>query len=106
MTPDSNPLEAAMAFQCDGCHFVNIKKRHSVATSQKDKFLLVLIRVASIDAFWSVEPSTVATNSSQARRMEAIGEECGMDSVSPPLGPFRIEDILDEGSVRPTPAPS
>jgi hypothetical protein len=26
--------------------------------------------------------------------MEAIGEECGMDSVSPPLGPFPIEDTF------------
>jgi hypothetical protein len=65
-----------------------------MATNPKDKFLLVLIRVASIDAFWSVEPSTVTTNLSQARRMESIGEECGMDSVSPPLGPFPIEDTF------------
>jgi hypothetical protein len=82
------------AFQCDLCHFINIKRWCPVSTSQKDKFLLVLIRVASIDAFWSVEPSTVATNLSQARRMEAIGEECGMDSISPPLGPFLIENTF------------
>jgi hypothetical protein len=82
------------ALQCDCCHFVNIKERYHVATSRMDKFLLVLIRVASIDAFWSVKPSTVATNLSQARRMEAIGEECGMDSFSPPLGPIPIEDTF------------
>jgi hypothetical protein len=82
------------AFQRDSCHFVNINRRYPVATCQKDKFLLVLIRVASIDVFWSVEPSTVATNLSQVRRMEAIGEVCGMDFMSPPLGPFPIDDTF------------
>jgi hypothetical protein len=43
-----------------------------------------------MDALWSTEPSIVNANFSQARRMEAIGESCGIRSVSPVLGPFPL----------------
>jgi hypothetical protein len=79
-------------FQCDKCHFVNIQKRAPVLTNRKDCYLMKLIRRANLDACWAREPSTVAGNLGQARKMEKIGDEIGFDSVSPKMGPFPVED--------------
>lgn len=81
-------------FQCDLCHFRNIQHRDPEIGKEKDRVLLQEIRVANLDSLWSREPSTVAANLSQARKMEAIGDEVGFDSVSPALGPFPLEDTF------------
>jgi hypothetical protein len=53
-----------------------------------------LIRGANLDACWAREPSTVAGNLGQARKMEKIGEEIGFDLVAPAMGPFPVEDTF------------
>jgi hypothetical protein len=53
-----------------------------------------LIRRANLDACWAREPLTVAANLGQARKMERIGGEIGLDSVSPSMGPFPVEDTF------------
>jgi hypothetical protein len=58
----------------------------------KDRNVLKFIRRANLDALWSREPSTVAGNLSQARKMEAAGDEVGFDTIGPPMGPFPLED--------------
>jgi hypothetical protein len=62
--------------------------------------LLKDIRVANLDAFWAREPSTVAANLKDVRKMEKIGEEIyGFDSVGPPMGPFPLEGVCPVGSI-------
>jgi hypothetical protein len=39
-------------FQCDVCHFRNIKRRDPRIGDRKDVRLLKDIRVANLDAFW------------------------------------------------------
>ena len=81
-------------FQCDKCHFVNMQKRNPSLHSVKDRYLMKLIWRANLDACWAREPSTVAANLGQARKMEKIGGEIGLDSVSPRMGPFPEEDTF------------
>lgn len=81
-------------FQCDLCHFRNITRRDPLLRSSKDMLLLRDIRQANLDAFWSREPGTVSGNFSQVNRMESIGDEYGLVSVSPELGPFPLEDTF------------
>lgn len=81
-------------FQCELCHFRNMMERDPDYREIKDKRLLRDVRQANLDAFWSREPSTVAANLSQAKRMEEIGDWYGFGSVSPALGPFPLEDTF------------
>eukprot|EP00980_Cylindrotheca_fusiformis_P003587 scaffold795_cov113-Cylindrotheca_fusiformis.AAC.4 len=60
-----------------------------------DVTMMTDIRRASLDAFWSREPSTVSANLYQSRRNENYGRlRYGMDSVAPRLGPFPLEDTF------------
>jgi hypothetical protein len=84
-------------FQCDLCHFQNILKRDPVGGNPKDRFLLQCIQRASLDAFWSREPSTVRANLRGAKRLEEIGDTVGLVSVTPPMGPYAVEDTFGMG---------
>jgi hypothetical protein len=84
----------ATPFQCELCHYRNVNGRNpSIGDPQAQRFNM-LCRNASINAFWNVESSTVRTNLRQALRMEEIGATCGIDSISPQLGPFPLEDTF------------
>ena len=40
-------------FQCDLCHFKNMKGRYLTDTRQEDERLMIAIRLESLDEFWS-----------------------------------------------------
>ena len=81
-------------FQCDLCHFRNIKGNNPDATRDEDVLLMDTIRHVNINALWSREPGTVRGNLIQAKRMEQIGLTLGLESVAPHLGPFPLEDTF------------
>lgn len=82
-------------FQCEWCHFRNIKQRDVAPTNQVDQRLLKDVRQANMDAFWSREPATVRANLTQVKRMEELGKLWyGFYSVSPELGPFSLQDTF------------
>ena len=60
--------------------------------SADDRKTLKFVRRANLDAFSSREPLTVTGNLSQARMMEACRENIRIKPVSPPMGPFPLED--------------
>lgn len=83
-------------FQCDTCHFVNIKKRGPDPATLGDKTLLDIIRRANLDAFWSRERSTVRANWLEGKRAAEILTDLGIEA---PLGlhqrgPFPVEDTF------------
>eukprot|EP00536_Pseudo-nitzschia_multiseries_P017872 jgi/Psemu1/52967/gm1.52967_g len=55
-------------FQCDLCHFVNLKGRCPLSDNHSDQLLLMRIRRAILDSFWSLERSMVQANFSEAKR--------------------------------------
>ena len=59
-------------FQCDLCHFRNIKGRGMTNGSYKYEILITAIRRASLDGFWSREPGTVRGNLKIMRNMGKI----------------------------------
>jgi len=82
-------------FQCEVCHFRNITKRDVDVNSEQDINLIMDIRHANINANWSRETSTVLANLSQVQKIERIGRDFyGLASVTPPLGPFPLEDTF------------
>ena len=75
-------------FQCDLCHFRNMKGIELDKGSEKDKKLVISIRRASLDEFWSREPGTVRGNLTMLRDMVKMAkEEIGLEDWLPPLGP-------------------
>ena len=62
--------------------------------TSSDNEALDFIRDANIDAFWGREESTVASNLREGIRMERTMERLGMPSVTPPMGPFPLEDVF------------
>ena len=46
-------------FQCDVCHFINMKDREPNMENAQDVFTMRCIRRANLDAFWSRRPGTV-----------------------------------------------
>ena len=57
-------------FQCDLCHFRNIQGRNPGIQPQQDKTLLIGIRRAILDSFWSRATSTVKNNASGVKVLQ------------------------------------
>ena len=81
------------SFQCDLCLFYRMKGRLPIEHDMKDELLLVCLRRANLDAMWSREPSTVASNRREMEKMLKISAELGIDPSFAALGPFPLEDI-------------
>jgi hypothetical protein len=85
-------------FQCDLCHFRNIKKRNPLNGDHLDRTLLVAIRRCNLDSVWGRESGTVASNLSIMLDYVRIGERrFGVTEEShgrafPPQGPHPVED--------------
>ena len=79
-------------FQCELCHFWNTMKRDPDRQIANDKEILDFMRRANLDAFWSRETSTVTSNLKEAMRVEKTAFRLGMPSITPPMGPFPLED--------------
>ena len=56
-------------FQCDLCHFQNMKGRDPTEGSNKYEILIIAIRRASLDAFWIRETGTVREDLTMLRKM-------------------------------------
>ena len=79
-------------FQCDNCHFVNM--RGTLPTeSDTDKRLLLFTRRAILDSFWSRESSTVKGNLYLMKSAKKKATLFGLDdSFLPARGPFPVAD--------------
>ena len=62
-------------FQCDLCHFLNMKGRDPTKGSNKDEILIIFIRRSSINSFWSREPRTVRGDLTMLSNMGKIARE-------------------------------
>jgi hypothetical protein len=84
-------------FQCDLCHFRNIKKRDPFSSDLRDLRLLCGSRRANLDAFWARGPGTVKSNLTLMLRIVKIQRE---DHVIPrghmflQQGPHPVEDTF------------
>ena len=83
-------------FQCELCHYRNLKKMDPVG-DKEDVTLLRAIRRANLDAFWSREPGTVSSTKRDSLKLSKIGLDVGLPSVLPVMGPFPVEDSLGMG---------
>ena len=81
-------------FQCERCHFFNMRNRARNMNSQEDELLAICIRRATIDSFWARESSTVASNLRLAKRhlvdQATLGSE--MEAM-PNRGPYPQADV-------------
>jgi len=83
-----------VTFQCELCHFRNIQGKNPSARKARDYDMLCHIRRANLDAFWSREPKSVQNNVKEARRSEQTADRFGIDSMTPPMGPFPLKDSV------------
>lgn len=83
-----------LSFQCELCHFRNMEGRNPVEKNNLDDRVLMLIRRATLDSFWSREPATVKGNLRNGRKLEDIVSQLGLSPVVGPMGPFPIEDVV------------
>ena len=81
-------------FECDICHFRNINYRDPDLECSKDRFDLLIIRGAILDACWSRETSTVSSNLNRLR----LDYHDSMDSMSmkDPLPVLGRNDVSDK----------
>ena len=80
-------------FQCDLCHFWNIQGRDPGRFPDQDKTLLMGIRQATLDSFWSRAISTVKNNTAGVKRFYNIAiEQLGVAGCLPEMGPFPLSD--------------
>lgn len=88
-----------LRFQCDMCHFQNIKGRDPVPTNGLDDKILRSIRRANLDAMWAREPSTVDTNRRQVKEMVLLSARMygGDSSIMPEMGPNEVSDVQGMG---------
>lgn len=78
-------------FQCDICIFHLLFKRKPTVTTQ-DYESLIVIRRLNLDALWSREPTTIASNLRSLSKLISTCEVAGMKPNLPPLGPIPFED--------------
>jgi hypothetical protein len=84
-------------FQCDLCHFRNIKKRDPFASDLKDLNLLCGIRRANLDEFWARRTGTVKSNLTLMVRIVKVQEETHgipRGQMFRPQGPHPLEDTF------------
>jgi len=80
-------------FQCDECHFYNIQQRRPGVKVQ-DNVLLMCIRRANLDAFWSRETATVEANRREGARVLSGSARLGLDQPYPERKPFGVGDTF------------
>ena len=83
------------SFQCELCHFRNIKGRNPDGGNREDNAMMNYMRRANLDAFWSRETRTIRTNYLELKRgEEAMKRKFRLESATGPMGPFPLEDVL------------
>lgn len=80
-------------FQCQLCHFRNLKGRNPSVTSDEDHRLLSFVKRANLDAFWSRTSATVEGNCKQVAKLM----ECSFVEILPARGPFGSTDEFGMG---------
>ena len=78
-------------FQCDLCHFRNLKG-HSPLDAYEDNQLLFYIRRANLDAFWARETGTVKNTKRDVASIIRNTASFGLKNVLPKMGPFPVID--------------
>ena len=78
-------------FQCDLCHFRNLKG-HSPLDSYEDNQLLLFIRRANLDAFWARETGTVKNTRRDIASIMRNASSFGLKNILPKMGPFPVTD--------------
>ena len=85
-------------FQCDLCHFRNLKGRDPLRTDYTDRNLLNAIRRSNLDAFWGRAPSTVGGNMyTMLNVVRTMQDQYGVSRelrYFPPQGPHPTEDTF------------
>jgi hypothetical protein len=82
-------------YQCELCHFRNIKKRDPFSSNLRDLRLLCGIRRANLDAFWARRPGTVKSNLTLMLSIVKVQEEdhgIPRGHMFRPQGPHPVED--------------
>jgi hypothetical protein len=85
----------AVPFECDLCHYQNLRKRDPVPTDPRDVYLLIAIHRANLDAFWARAANTVKDNFSRhARDYEDTVKAFGLpgEDFLPQMGWSVLED--------------
>ncbi len=80
-------------FQCELCHFRNVKGRNPILNNERDQKALLMCRRANLDAFWARTAATVSSNLSDLKQL--IKHSSGLWGVVPSLparGPFPLAD--------------
>ena len=82
-------------FQCDFCHFINMKDREPNMENAQDVFTMRCIRRANLDAFWSRRPGTVYQHFRTYQLVMDLDVALGFgDKLLPSLGPFPLKDTF------------
>ena len=80
-------------FQCDLCHFRNMKGRYQAEGSEKDEKLVIAKRRTSLDILRIREPGTLRGNLTMLSNMGKMSrEELGLEYWLPPLGTYPLKD--------------
>ncbi len=80
-------------FQCELCHFRNIKGRDPHLHNERDVLALDMIRRANLDAFWARSTSTVKSNLTDSRQLLKHSVRLwGVVPSLPDQGPFELKD--------------
>ncbi len=80
-------------FQCELCHFRNIKGREPYEHNARDMRAMNIMRRANLDAFWSRTTGTVKSNCLDFKQLiKHSGALWGDTPGIPPRGPFPLSD--------------
>ena len=77
-------------FQCELCHFRNLKECNP-SNTREDILLIRTIRRVNVNAFWSRESGTVEANRRESRKIVAVRNWLGLENVLPVIEPFSCQ---------------
>ena len=83
-------------FQFKLCHYRNLKGI-DLTGAKAERILLMTIRRANLDVFWSREPGTMSATRRDSLNLARIGMRVGLENFLPVMGPFMLEDSLGMG---------
>ena len=83
-------------FQCELCHFRNLKECNP-SNTREDILLIRTIRRVNVDAFWSRESRTVKATRRESRKIVAVSNRLGLENVLSVVEPFPLSDTQGMG---------
>ena len=86
------------SFQCELCHFRNLKGC-GPRNTREDIVLIRMIRKVNVDTCWPIDPGTVEATYREIQKIAAVSNRLRVENVLSTMGSFPLSDTQGMGII-------